>query len=329
LAFHEELDYKHIHILRKKYSCVNKYILFCIIIFIVIVCVCSCKGSKHSKDQKVSYTPLELSLRVDVSIEKFKPDSLIDLNLEWKPGSSFKNPEKKLKVYIHFSDVSGKILFQDDHYPPKSTSDWKQNTVNHYIRTIYCPELTYTGDVLLLIGLYDPDDCLKRFSVSKEQETTSEKINDDIIRKKLFLLPAEKGKSEYSSSRVIFKDGWNTPENVNKDNWRWSKGQAILALKNLDSDSVFFMNGWSDPRFLNGEQKITLKMGDWTSFVTSDSDGYIVNKFLIPRSAFCKDNFCDLQINIEQFFIPAEVGDSEDYRTLGFMIKQIYFGPAN
>jgi hypothetical protein len=304
----------------------NKIILYYAVV--IFFCIFSgCNKSKHPKKQVITYTPIDLCLKVDVSPASIVPDSLVTLVLVWETGNSFKTPEKNCKVYIHFSDLSGNILFQDDYFLADSIVNWRANEVKSYTRIIYCPLVKYSGDVLLFAGLYDPDNCLKRFEVLPSRNSISEKFKNDYIREKLSLLQSKKNKDELSSNRIRFKEGWFEPEIIKDDNYRWSKGTAYLGLSNMGTNSVLYIEGWSDPEFLQGKQKMTLSLGTWSDNVLSDSEGYIIKKFTIPREAFCEGEICDLEIKLDQTFIPAETGKSKDYRTLGFMLREIYFGP--
>ena len=300
-------------------------LLFSVILFLCLDSGCK---SKHPKKQVITYSPIDVYLKVNLSPTTIEPDSLITVSYIWKTGKTFKAPEMNQKVYVHFSDRSGNILFQDDHILSESIVDWGVDEVISYKRFVYCPILNYSGEVLLFAGLYDPDNCLKRFEVLQYEDVGFGKVKKDYVRMKLNLQMLSKSSDELSTGRIRFKRGWYEAEVTENDSYRWSKGTVYLGLSNIGVDSILYIKGWSDPRFLQQkEQKITLSIGEWSDIAVSDPDGNIIKKFLIPGEAFCDQAFCELEIKLEQTFIPAETGMSKDYRTLGFMLREIYFGP--
>ena len=61
---------------------------------------------------------------------------------------------KPYKVFVHFTNY-GQVIFQDDHFPPISTTEWAGPL--SYERTITIPATIQTGDYKIFIGLYYPD----------------------------------------------------------------------------------------------------------------------------------------------------------------------------
>lgn len=163
--------------------------------------------------------------------------------------------------------------------------------------------------------------------VKGPSDISSRKYKGENLMAVISMLPLNKPAVEFSSQRIKFKDGWYDPETSRGDSWRWTKGKAIIELENLNSDAVLFIKGWSDPKYYEGKQWITLKMGNFTQRAEADGEGQILQKFEIPIGAFCEGLKSELEIVVEKPFIPAESGKSEDYRTLGFMLRQIYYGP--
>jgi len=40
----------------------------------------------------------------------------------WTPASEFTAPKDDYKIFVHLLDPQGRIVLQDDHYPPEPTS---------------------------------------------------------------------------------------------------------------------------------------------------------------------------------------------------------------
>jgi hypothetical protein len=299
----------------------------CILIIFLVLGSFGCHNDKK-EETGIIFTPIDVGLNLRIRPPVINPDSLLEMNYEWDIGSNFETPKKKLTVYVHFTDSSGNILFQDDHYPPSSIINWTKNSKINYVRPVYNPPLHYSGGIQVLIGFYDPDACLKRFLLNNKSKDALKENQPENLMLKTSMLPLEKPANEMSFQKIKFKNGWYNPETTKGDSWIWSKDRAIIQLTKFDSDSILFIKGWSDPEFYGKEQWLTLKIGSWSQRTSTDSDGQILEKFIIPQTAFYNDPTCDLEIIIEKPFTPGEQGKSKDFRTLGFMLRQIYYGPV-
>jgi hypothetical protein len=60
------------------------------------------------------------------------------------------------RVFVHFTDSEGKILFQNDHDPEPPTSQWMPGTVRQGPSRVKLPE-GFAGTVEIRMGLYDSD----------------------------------------------------------------------------------------------------------------------------------------------------------------------------
>ncbi|MBU7028643.1 MAG: hypothetical protein HXS48_17035 [Theionarchaea archaeon] len=82
-----------------------------------------------------------------------KPGDMINITYRWQGGGL---PEGDYKVFVHFTDTHGNMLFQDDHWPLLGTSNWSRLT--EYSRTITIPYLNFGGEIQVRLGLYDAND---------------------------------------------------------------------------------------------------------------------------------------------------------------------------
>ncbi len=64
--------------------------------------------------------------------------------------------EKDFRVFVHFTDEEGKILFQNDHDPDPSTSQWEPGKIQQGPYLVYIPE-GLSGDVMVRMGLYQSE----------------------------------------------------------------------------------------------------------------------------------------------------------------------------
>ncbi|MCD6338734.1 MAG: hypothetical protein J7M29_05065 [Verrucomicrobia bacterium] len=79
-------------------------------------------------------------------------DRRFRLTYRWKASRPV---SKDYRVFVHFTDKTGKILFQDDHAPPRPASQWLPGRVIEETREVRAPEAA--GDAFeIRIGLFDP-----------------------------------------------------------------------------------------------------------------------------------------------------------------------------
>ena len=60
------------------------------------------------------------------------------------------------RVFVHFLDADGELMFSDDHAPPTPTMSWRPGQVITYERRTIVPVYPYIGEVTVAIGLYSP-----------------------------------------------------------------------------------------------------------------------------------------------------------------------------
>ena len=61
-----------------------------------------------------------------------------------------------LQVFMHVIDTTGRILYQDDHLPPRQTNDWAAGQTLTYTRSVAVPAAFNPGHYRIVAGLYDP-----------------------------------------------------------------------------------------------------------------------------------------------------------------------------
>jgi len=56
------------------------------------------------------------------------------------------------RVFVHFLDADGELMFSDDHAPPTPTMSWRPGQVITYERRTIVPVYPYIGEVTIAIG---------------------------------------------------------------------------------------------------------------------------------------------------------------------------------
>ena len=79
-------------------------------------------------------SPLELTYRFNVA-----------------PDAKFDND---YRVFVHFVDPDGGVLWNDDHDPSPPTTQWRPGQTIQYTRTRFLPVVPFLGEVKVTVGLY-------------------------------------------------------------------------------------------------------------------------------------------------------------------------------
>ena len=64
-------------------------------------------------------------------------------------------PSRNARVFVHFTDDSGKICFGNDHDPAPVLTEWKPGDVRQGPFTVHVPEQC-NGTYNIYMGLFDP-----------------------------------------------------------------------------------------------------------------------------------------------------------------------------
>lgn len=89
-------------------------------------------------------------LKASLSTTAVAGGKSFQITYNWTGGPTSPN----LVAFVHFVNSSGTIFFQDDHTPPKATSQWSGSTT--YTRTVKMPSNVSKQTYEIRVGLYNP-----------------------------------------------------------------------------------------------------------------------------------------------------------------------------
>jgi hypothetical protein len=130
-----------------------------------------------------------------------------------------------------------------------------------------------------------------------------------------------------------YVEGWYDEERDPSENfyhWRWTKRKAVLRTSSPEADSILYLRAESDQSWFPQPQKVILR---WR--------GVILDEFLVPGSEEFEKKYhlrkdqlgpgpmVDLELNVDQTFIPASKGNSSDRRELGLRVFNLYLTRAS
>ncbi len=89
----------------------------------------------------------------DINETLLRPNDTFEITYYWKALDKI---DKDYAVFVHFTDLEGKILFQDDHDPPLKTTFWQTATIYNETRTVKVPSNIKPQEAGLKVGWWHP-----------------------------------------------------------------------------------------------------------------------------------------------------------------------------
>lgn len=230
---------------------------------------------------------------------------------------------KDLWVFCHFLDPKKVIRFQDDHQPPEKiqTSEWRPNGNYHYTRTLFIPKNIPAGEYTVSLGLYAPDKGERVELDAKALDHRAYNMGTLLVE-----IPPQEPVIQYSK-------GWYDPENVPNDvgnQWRWTKKEAVLKVKNPNSNALLYFKADGNPeRFPEAPQNVTLKVGDNVidTFAITSNETFM-KKYNVEQGKLGDGKMLEIKVEVDKTFIPAADKVSADTRELGLRVYELYLGKA-
>jgi hypothetical protein len=234
------------------------------------------------------------------------------------PGAQFAGD---YRVFVHFVDPDGELMWTDDHYPPVPTSTWRPGQTVKYSRTVFIPIYPYVGEATVKIGLYSEKDQRRLPLAAPDGGQLSYQVAT------LTLLP------QTDNVFLIYRDGWHaaevSPENVAVE-WQWTKKEATLAFRNPKRDATFYLHLDGQPRGLAVPQVVTIRVGDQVvgTFTLASTDES-VRRVPLPAAVLGNGDMVELKIGVAPTFVPAQLpgGQPGDSRELGVRVFHAFVAP--
>jgi hypothetical protein len=225
-------------------------------------------------------------------------------------GASF---DRDYRVMVHMVDTDEELMWTDDHNPPVPTSQWKPGQTIEYTRTIFVPIFPYVGDAGIYVGLYSTADQRRLPLTGQDMGQRSYKVGT------LNLLP------QTENLFTVFKEGWHPAETAAQNTaveWQWTKKEATLSFKNPRKDALLYLDLDSPGKALHGAQQVQVSMGGQAlDEFTLQPDEQQLRKVPLPAARMGDADMAELQIAVDQTFVPASVGgDNKDKRELGVRV---------
>ena len=247
--------------------------------------------------------------------------SPVEVTYQFVVSADAPKVDQRYRVFVHFLDSSGELMWTDDHEPPVPTTEWTPGKTVAYTRTVFIPIYPYVGEATLRLGLYS-DPQRRRVALGGEDNgQRAYKVGT------ITLLP------QSENVFLIYKDGWH-PAEVASDNaaveWQWSKREGVIAFRNPRRDATIFLHFDGRPDLVGQPQKVTLTLAgqplDAFELTTRDE---VIKKIAVSASQFGGADMVDLRLGVEPTFVPAQTpgAGSADQRELGIRVFHAFVEP--
>jgi hypothetical protein len=272
--------------------------------------------SKRSTSEPALATPT-----ITVNHARAALGSPIEITYQFVVASDVPKVDQRYRVFVHFLDSSGELMWTDDHEPPVPTTDWTPGKTIAYTRTVFVPIYPYVGDATVRLGLYSD---AKRQRVTLAGEDNGQRAYKVAT---LTLLP------QSENVFLIYKDGWH-PAEVSSDNaaveWQWSKREGLISFRNPKRDATLFLHLDGRPDLAGRPQKVTVTLAGQTleSFDLATRDE-VIRKIPITAAQFGGADMVDLRLTVDPTFVPAQIpsAGSADQRELGVRVFHAFVEP--
>lgn len=283
------------------------------IIFAIILL--SAIGTLACTRQKPSIIP-----KVQINKKSAEMGTPIEVTYSFSTKNNYVAMNKNWTVFVHFIDPKRVLRFQDDHEPPKPTSEWRANGNYNYTRTLFVPRNIPAGEYRVVAGLYIPAKGERMPLEAKEFDNRRYDMGTLLVE-----IPPQEPVLQYSQ-------GWYDPEADPKDignQWRWTKKDAILKVRNPNTDALLYLKVDGVPERFSEPQKLTVSVGDYVvDVVPITSNQPTMKKYALPKDKLGSGKLLDVKLSLDKSFIPASDNSSKDTRELGVRVYQLYLGKA-
>ncbi len=271
----------------------------------------ACQGKKT-----VESRPITPSIEVDKA--RAPIGSPIEITYRFEVAPDMEPVQESYRVFVHFLDSHGELLFTDDHELPQPIASWEPGATIEYSRTVFIPLYPYLGTATVEMGLYLADTG-ERLGLVGDDSDQSYRVGQ------LTLL------DQKENIFLVYKEGWHQLESMSENpavEWQWTKKEAVCSFKNPKVDSQLFLEADTNVAAFDTPLNVSFMIGDneIARFEVTERDRFL-KKIPIPAGSLGDEDWVDLRIVNDQSFIPSESGLGTDSRELGLRVYHLYVAP--
>ena len=236
----------------------------------------------------------------------------ITLTFSVLPNAVF---DEDYRVFLHFRNDAGELMWTADHYPPRPTTEWKPGSTIEYTRTILVPLSPYLGDADVYIGLYSMQDGTRLPLDGEHVGQLAYRVG------KIRLLP------QAENIRLSYTSGWHLLEYDSAGvQWRWSEQVGVILFNNPRRDLRLYLSLEGEAAWDDEPRTLRVSVGDRLADRFEIVSGSVVREIPLGASILGDTNEVELRLEVDRTFVPAELphSDNPDTRTLGVRVRGAY-----
>lgn len=283
-------------------------------VFLGAIGVTSCARKRDSE-------PLVAKPALELSRPRAALGSPLDVTYRFTVPAAAPKLAENYRVFAHFVDSNGELMWTDDHDPPVPTSAWQPGQTVEYRRTIFIPIYPYIGEAAVRVGLYRPADNKRVPLVGEDLGLREYKVAA------LELLP------QSENVFLIYRDGWH-PAEVARDNaaieWQWTKKDAVITFRNPKRDATLYLQLDARADLFPVPQKVTVTVnGNVVDQFDATARDAELRRAAVSAAQFGAAEMAELRISVDNTFVPALLpgASSPDTRELGIRVFHVFVEP--
>jgi hypothetical protein len=226
------------------------------------------------------------------------------------------------RVFVHFLDEGGQVMFTDDHDPPEPTTSWRAGQEIAYERRKIVPVYPYIGEVTVAVGLYSP-------TQGDRLPLAGEHLGDRSYRAASFEMAPQS-----ESGFLMYEDGWHLAESAPAEpdrEWQWTTGRATIMFRNPRAASTIYLEVDGRPELFETPQVLTLTVdGNVLDTLDLSSPDPTYHVIPVPAASLGEEETSVLTLTVEPSFVPSVVtnGENADDRELGVQVFYAFLDPV-
>ena len=281
---------------------------------VVVAAIAALACGREQGQARVDVVP---SVTLAASVADGEP---LQIQYRWEPAAEFEPPAEDYQVFVHLLDADGRILLQDDHFPPQPTSQWRAGQVEEYSRWLYAPRLE-VEQVSVVVGLYEAGEGSRALVRAGGDWVDAATVHELQVR------------VGDMTGEPVRMDGWHSPERIDESllgQWRWSEGLAHVVFTNPRGDGILHLRAHA-PYDEVGAQTLVLRVGEQEIWRTeSTAADPFLERIEVPADLMGDDKeWVEVTLEVTPVLVPRELNpESADERQLGLQVFLLYLSPA-
>ena len=282
-------------------------VLFALVLFAGVSCT--------ERNQPVA------AIEVDIGQDIVTHGAIVNAALSLTVLPAFEPLDHDYRVFVHFLDPDGNLLWTDDHDPPIPSSRWRPAQTMSYERRIPIPEHVYAGRATIAVGLYSAP-------LGERLPLAGQDLGQLSYRAATLTITAATERNI-----VTYEHGWYDPEGEWPDGrdgprWRWTSESAGLAFPNPYSDVVLQLLIDGRPELLpDGRQELDITVnGETIHRIVLESPERQFVEVALAGGQLGGDRTVQVDLDVRQTFVPSETpgSNSIDDRRLGVRVHRAF-----